>query len=363
MAEEAKKETPAEETTAAQDTSGFAEQTTLDDLVDKATVHVRQKEIKTEEEVTESPKEGEEGKSKEAQTADEKVESTEEVQVPFTEEEVAKHYPQYEEYKKAFENRESWNRTLKQKSQLSKFLDGLSEEQQEILRSRTLPYVYGEEKLPDTPEALVKELVEKVTSGVPDYIIAKDEDDIEVKIPRDEYLKQFNVSKMVSEAVKMAVPDVGVVRKKLIEANQKLKEMEQSTRVLQERSGEIEIERLWNLHPELKPSKVRDDETIPEVLERIMLEDNPEYPLFLKLKALNTFKNENGTTIDGAYNAVYGKSAIVEKLEKEAKEQIKKNQEQATSEIPGQKVTPSEKDKLMDEFGNPVYEKIDQMFK
>jgi len=363
MAKEATKEVTQETD------STFGEHTTLEELVEKAPVHQIGGQPKAEEvpvEKTESPKEGEEVKEegKEAETTDTEGESKEEVKVelPFTEEDVFKHYPVYAEYKKAYDNRESWNRTLKQKSQINKYLDGLSEEQQEILRSRTLPFVYGEEKLPDTPTELIKDVQEKVTAQLPSEIKYEDEDGIEVRIPREEYLKQFDVKGMIGNAVKMVMPDVGMMRKKLTEAGERVKELEGINMAIGIRSGEIELERLWDKHPELAPTKLRDDESIAEILDRIMIEEHPEHSLFLKLKALQTFRKENNVTIDGAYNAIYGKSAVVAKQEKEAKEQIEKNQKEVQSESPGKPTTPSEKEQIISEFGSD-YETINDMFK
>lgn len=273
-------------------------------------------------------------------------------------------------WKKAYENREGWEKTLKQKSQAIAKLQNLSPEQQEIVFAKIMPFVYGDEKIPDTPEELISEAVGKLKDTIPDQITLKDEDGLDVIVDKKHY--EPMIKKAAGEIIRRYLPELGSIRSDYLKLNGEFDKVRQEAHNLAMMNGEIILDHFGQQYPDSLPTKVNDKERPSEALRRVLEtgEDHPEYYKVLRCKAaaeLRSDKLQTGknATFQECYELLYGTEFRKAKQQEQIKKEITEKQQAVQPESPGQAVQRSEADKIMDEvFGGESHEEaVNKFFK
>lgn len=218
---------------------------------------------------------------------------------------------EYAEWKKAFENRESWQKSLKQKSQAMKWWSELSEEQQAVITTRMMPYVYKQEQIPDTPDDLVEQVVGKVEGDIPEYLSVKLEYyDEEVKIPKEQYAPI--IQNLVKKALKETYPELNVVRQDYAKLKEDMNNASQYVGELERQNGEITLNYFSVNYPDAIPQR-NDGESAAQAIMRVLEsgDDHPEYNKVVRIQAAANLRSENikkGNAIpfEKAFETLYG---------------------------------------------------------
>lgn len=260
----------------------------------------------------------------------------------------------YAEWKKAFENRESWQKSLKQKSQAMKWWSELSEEQQAVITTRMMPYVYKQEQIPDTPDDLVEQVVGKVEGDIPEYLSVKLEYyDEEVKIPKEQYAPI--IQNLVKKALKETYPELNVVRKDYAKLKEDMDNASQYVGELERQNGEITLNYFAVNYPDAIPQR-NDGESAAQAIMRVLEsgDDHPEYNKVVRIQAAANLRSENikkGNAIpfEKAFETLYGVDVRRAAQEKKAKEQIAEKQAKSQAEEPG-RATPDDPNAYINEL-------------
>lgn len=269
---------------------------------------------------------------------------------------------EYRLWKKAWENREDWEKKLKQKSQGIAKLQNLTPEQQEIIFAKLMPFVYGEEKIPDTPEELVTEAIGKINDLIPEQLTLQDEDGIDVIVTKEHY--EPIVKKAAGEILKRYLPELSSIRSDYQKLNDDYQQAVDQANKLSIMNGEIILDNFGAQYPDSLPTPVNDDERPSQALRRVMEsgDDHPEYFKVLRCKAAaelrgEYMKNGKNTTFQEAYDKLYGTEYRKAKQKEQIDKELAEKQKKVQPETPGQAVEKSEADKIVEEvFGGESHE-------
>lgn len=269
---------------------------------------------------------------------------------------------EYKLWKKAWENREDWETKLKQKSQAIAKLQKLTPEQQEIIFAKLMPFVYGEEKIPDTPEELVTEAVGKISDLIPDQITLQDEDGVDVIVSKEHY--EPIIQKAAGELLKRYLPELGSIRSDYQKLNSDYQNAVSEVNKLASMNGEIILDNFGKQYPNSLPTPMNEKERPSQAVRRVMEagDDHPEYYKVLRCKAAaelrgEYLKNGKDITFQEAYDKLYGTEYRKAKQQEQIDTELAEKQKKVQPERPGQAVQKSEADKIVEEvFGGESHE-------
>lgn len=360
MADEVKKEEFDESV------SEFVDTVSLEDIISEAEVHYPEGQEPKKPEPTEQKADD----SKEEPTTEKKEEAPEskadadkpeqqEVSKPKPDEELPE---EQQLWKKAWENREEWEKTLKQKSQAIAKLQKLSPDQQELLYAKVMPYVYGEEKIPDTPDELIVEAVGKLGDIIPENITLQDEDGVDVIVSKEHY--EPIVKKAAGEIIKRYLPELTSIRSDYQKLNDDYSKAVEETHQLATLNGEIVLDHFGQQYADALPTKVNDKERPSQALRRVMEsgDDHPEYYKVLRCKAAAELRGEmlqkgKDVSFQNAFEILYGTDYRKAKQKEQIDKEIIEKQKEVQPESPGQAVQKSEADTIVEEvFGGESHE-------
>jgi hypothetical protein len=269
-------------------------------------------------------------------------------------------------WKHAYDSREKWETTLKQKSQAFSWWEKLTDEQKELVQPKLMNLVYGKEKIPDTPAEVVSETVDRVKALIPEKISYTDSEGYENIIPRDKVVESIGLNKIIGEAVKQVVPDVGTLRgehQALVENHKKLEAERDDLKVS---FILMRLQALTAKHPEIEITPIKENEPIIERIQRVQEAGttHPEYAILARIQAVSDATLKYNVDEEAAWNILYGHTDLKEKKKKEAEEAVKAEQEKIQPEKPGKTVQPSPKEKFFKETGlaQPAADKVAEMF-
>jgi len=245
--------------------------------------------------------------------------------------ELVQKFPELKEYRDSFNNYNTWEKKLRQKSQAISYLKKLQEESPEkieLLVNKISPYMYGKEELPQAPSELVDGIMEKVELSDLKFV---DDDEFEIQVGREK-LKPI-VRNAIENALNTAVPEMAALRSKLSELSKERDELDSNYKASMMRQGEMEMEQLASKHQMLNVKRL-EDETLLEAVNRIQEagEDHPEFNKLSKWSAIGNEAQARGWTLDKAFKSLYGedeRKTIEENLKKET---AAKNQKTTTQE-------------------------------
>jgi hypothetical protein len=287
----------------------------LDDLLKSAPVVATQKpeakkaEPETVEEPAESAEEETKETPKETPSSEEVPEEGEAPAKPAKETEIP---PEYQEYKKVAEQREKWQKSLTQKSQLvSNYSDEqLQEIQAEIKLRKEL------EKIQPTP--LPEYIEEEYTDELGDKQITK--------------VPSAKIQKIIDQKVEEA-RNAWIKEKALdfSKGEQAVQEAERLSRESAAHTAIVGISAYFNDFPEAAIDLGDDPvQTLIDIKEAGKF--HPDFDKYLNLIAVSERQAAKGITMKQAHNELFGLS----EQQKKANEKIRKEQLKAQQEKPGQ---------------------------
>jgi len=320
-----------------QETDSLFDDKTLDQVIEESDVYVKGEKVEPKTEETEKPEK--EPEVKEEKAGEEKADTDGEPETPNMEELFTK-YPDLKKYKDVHDDYQNWEKSLRQRAQAIAYIEKLPDEQKELVFNKLLPYAYGKEELPKTPVELVDDVMKNIL--LEDFKF-EDADGLEVTVTKDQILPQ--VKKAVELTLNNSVPEMAAIRKELLDTKEALKKAQENGTVYQTRLGEVELETLVKNHEGINLTRVKDDESILDAVNRIAEagETHPEHRKLLKLQAIGQLADRMGWKPDKAYSYLYGDEERLTKEKKRTENTILKNQQEATQETPsGEQPKPKE---------------------
>ena len=292
-----------------------ADEVGLDDLLKTAPVVVTQKpeakkaEPETVAEPAEPAEEEQTETPEETPSSEEAPEKGEAPAKPAKETEVP---PEYQEYKKVAEQREKWQKSLTQKSQLvsSYSDDQLQEIQAEVKLRKEL------EKIQPTP--LPEYLEEEYTDELGDKQITK--------------VPSAKIQKIVDQKVEEARN--AWIKEKALDFSKGEQAVQEAERLSRESAATTAIVGITAYYNDFPDSAIDlgDDpvQTLSDIKQAGKL--HPDYKKLLRLETVANWSKEKGVTMKQAHNDIFGLS----EQQKKANEKIRKEQLKAQPEKPGQ---------------------------
>ena len=274
----------------------------------------------------------------------------------------------YAEWKKAFENRDSWQKSLKQKSQAMKWWSELSEEQQAVVTTRVMPMVYKQEQVPDTPDDLVEQVIGKIEGEIPEFLMGKvDEYEEEVKIPREQY--DPIIKNLVKKALKETYPELNVVRQDYAKLKEDMTNSNAYVQDLERQNGEVTLNFFAMNFPAAIPQQ-NEGENPAQAIMRVLEsgDEHPEYNKVVRIQAAANLRSEaikKGNTIafEKAFETLYGVDERRAAQEKKARAKIQEKQSQTQAEEPG-RATPDDPNAFIDKLLPNTQERhVDDIFR
>ena len=270
---------------------------------------------------------------------------------------------QIENWKKAFENKEKWNKTYQQRSMADSFMSKLTDEQLERVLPRVMPLVHGQEQLPENIDDVVSDTLTKL--DIPDHLTLKDEDfDEEINVPKEVY--EPLLKKVAENVIKNILPELPVLRNKAKEYEEKMTEMDAYVKNIQVENGRILLDSFSREYPDAIPERLNDSESAAEAVDRIMqTPDHPEYGKYEKIEQAGVYRLKqiekgNKISFTQAYERLFGTSIRSERLESEAKKNLEKRKEGVNPESPGKPVPKDENADLYNYVGSSHERQVEE---
>lgn len=253
----------------------------------------------------------------------------------------------------ALKQKENWEKSFTQKSQVVNFVDRLPEEQRGKVMNKILAMAYGKEKVED----FLKDAPEKL------YITLKDEDgydngyEINLGNPDDPLVKE-----LFPAFEQIFLKKYDKTFKDLQEAYGKLGDYESRAAAAQEEAGEVAVRNWTKEHPEFQIS-LNEGENLKQKMSDILVagEAHPDYKKVERLITIARKAQENNLSFEQAYDILYG--GIVQKSKQTAKtQQIKQNA--PDREPPGsrQPVPMTERERMLAWNRNPKSQRVQALF-
>lgn len=271
------------------------------------------------------------------------------------------------EVKKYYDDREKWERKLKQKAMGISFLKDIRPDQEELLMARLQPFIAQQEQLPETPDDLITDAVNRVKDILPETIKHVDADGYEVEVPQDKIMP--HVQKVIGAVLKSYLPELSVLRNGNKDMQEKMTEYQTQIQTMEQANGMLVLESFFSKNPQHKPTLLNDDESSVEALLRIEESgyDHPEYDKYLKFQAAGELAKKSLTTpkpltFEQAWERLYGKIDRDQQLKQEAARKTKEAQQQPTSETPGESVPPNPDAEVLAKVPESHMDKVNKLF-
>lgn len=343
---------------------------------EKATV--TDKSQKPGQQITEEKATAEEGKSQESekQIAEEKAtaESTsqESATPEITLEQVKEilgesNLDALKNWKHSHETREKWNATLSKRAETIPLLQKITEEQWDALVPKLMPYVYGKESIPETPEEFLDQTLESLNGAIPENITVKFHDetyneDRTMEVNQEVYKPHFK--KFAGELIKKALPELPVLREKVRTMEETNKTLQSSMDELSRINGYLVLSSFFANHPDEAPSRISDTESPVDALFRVgeSGEDHPEFPKVRRFRAAAQLSKDDGIEFDKAFDQLYGVDKRKIQREEANKKKILESQQKEAGEKGGQEAQPDPLEKQKKRLPKTYEDLVEEMF-
>ena len=254
---------------------------------------------------------------------------------------------QIKAFKQEFDNKANWEKKLRQISQIAA---NLQEDQIQTL----LPYANKEKEIPDPAKKLA--------------------DDIVAEMFKDEKLNLSGYSEEYEDNLDVSVESKAIadkVREGISQAMSKIMPIiDEQAQQIQQVNQDLAIQatqRFMDNRPDFR-FNVPEDMSLGEYVKTVRStgKDHPDYPMVMRYKALVDTMKENGfTSLDQAYEFLYGdKDKALNSTQKEASD-LKKVQDQITNkqrkvrpEKPGQTINKTEDEIFLEDLDDPAEQSL-----
>lgn len=249
---------------------------------------------------------------------------------------------------KAFDNREQWERTLKQRSQAIAFLEKIDPEKFDLIVPQILPYAYSQKKLPEAPADLVDEVMKDLSiPSLKKQIKLEDWGNEAVEAAFSEEELAPHIKSTVKQVLNKVFPELPVLRERVRELSEQHKQSDDYVKYLENQNGELILSTFLAGHNDMVPQKVNEAESDIEALVRVgeSGEDHPEYWKYIRIKAAadlraDKLKEGKNLSYEQAYKLLYGASDAKAKRAEEITTKIVNGQKEPQQEPPGERVPP-----------------------
>lgn len=305
---------------------------------------------KTEEQTQETSTESDEDKedSKEAPESTDLENSKEETQAELTEEQQA--------WKKAFDNRESWNKTYKERSMADSFLAKMNDEQLASFLPHIMPFVHGHTEIPKDFDNVVDDVLKGI--DIPESLTFKDEEfEEDIQIPKELYMPV--IQKAVKNAIQNSVKELPGLRQEYAQMREQVETAKEYVQTVERQNGELIINYFAEKYPGSIPDSVNEEETPAQAVMRVLEagDEHPEFVKVLRIQQASDFRSkrmQEGKTVsfENAYETLFGIEHRRKQQEAKAKKDAEDRQAKIKAEKTGREVTPDPNDHLYKYVGN-----------
>ena len=234
---------------------------------------------------------------------------------------------QIQEFRRAYEDREKWQKNLTQRSQLDRWFQNLPPEKQEAFLARAIADVYAQQE----PETQIKDEPFSLT-------IEDDEEgfeyEVELKPGTEEYQK---LEKYFEERFKEKYKNAFL---ELKQHQERYKEFQQEVELYQKRVGQQKALEFLKRHPELglQIPQIQNGFDLEQYLGEIIQSGNthPYYDAAMRVINLAQIAAQNGWDLEKAYEYMYGEFLSKQKEAQKIANVARKNQQGIPQETPGQ---------------------------
>ena len=274
---------------------------------------------------------------------------------------------------KTWDDREKWEKTLKHRAQAVALFNKLTPEQIDLIAPQVLPYAYNQKEIPETPEAIIDDVMKQIDADLPKEIRTtfhhEDfDEEIEAVIGKENLTPVMK--KVVGTVIKKALPELSVLRTTNHDLTEQLTTATQYTQSLEQENGKLIMSGFLSRHQDNVPRLVNDEESPIEAILRVAEsgEDHPEYYKYERLKAaadLRKTRAEAGKviTFEAAYNQLYGDIEAKAKQADKVKEKVKEAQKTETGEAPGRAVPRSAEDIVSEKMPSSRRDAVEEAFR
>ena len=232
---------------------------------------------------------------------------------------------QIQEFRRAYEEREKWQRNLTQRSQLDRWFQNLPPEKQDAFLARAIADV-DSQKEPDAIEA----------PKDPVKLMLEDDDGFEYEIEVKPDTEEFKRLEEYFEKRFMAKYKDAFTELK--QHQEKLQQFQQEVEQYQRRVGQQKALDFLGKHPELGLQLPNKDVDLEQFIGEIVASGptHPQYEAAMRVINLAQIAMQNGWDLEKAYEYMYGDFIKKQNQAKAIETQARQNQKGARREAPGQ---------------------------